>query len=158
MQFDPEKLNQELEQRAAEVVVNELKELYDSPPKEDLIFKVRGLSGNDMTLVSNARDTGKFVEMLSDALGAGNGKEGSRAIRGLLGLFDDDLHPQLKYRVEIVVRGSVEPKIDHALAAKLARDFYVVLFRISDKILELTGQGARLKKNSASASLTTSPT
>ncbi len=157
MEFDPQKLNQELESRTGEVVVNELKELYDPPPKEDLIFHVRGLIGNEMVLVSNTRDTGKFLEMLTDALGAGNGKEGSKAIRSLLGVFDDDLHPQLKYRVEIVVRGSIDPKIDHALAARLARDFYVVLFRISEKILELTGLGAQVKKNSASASLTTSP-
>ena len=155
MQFDPQKLNQELEAREAEVVVNELKALYDSPPEEDLTFKVRGLSGNDMAKVSSLRDSGKFVEMLSDALGKGNGKQGSEAIRSLLGIFDDDLHPELKYRVELAVRGAVDPLIDYPLAGKMAKEFYVVLHRISDKILELSGLGSQVKKNSSTASITT---
>jgi hypothetical protein len=174
MIFDPNKLNQELEPRTGEVVCNELRTLYEGSelrvsssgaenPRpetrdpEPIIFKVRGLTGNEFVKVAGARDSARFAEMLTDALGTGNGKDGARAIRGLLGLFDDELHPQLKYRVELVVYGSVEPRIDHALAAKLAKDFCVVLHRISDKVLELTGLGAQLKKNSASGSLATSP-
>ena len=49
-------------------------------------------------------------------------------------------------------RGAVEPKIDYAFAVKLAKDFYVVLYRISEKILDLSGQGAQLKKKSFSGS------
>jgi hypothetical protein len=154
MQFDPQKLNQELEPRTADVVVNELKALYDPAPDEDLIFTVRGLNGNDLVAVSSKRDTNTFVEMLSEALIKKNGKEGGEAIKGLLGLFDDELHPELKYRVELIVRASLEPKIDYPLAVKLAREFYVVLHRLSEKILELSGLGAQLKKKSSSDSIT----
>ena len=156
MNFDPQKLNQELEPRTDEVVVNELKALYDSAPTENLICLVRGLSGNDLVLVSARRDTNAFVEMLSEALLKKSGEAGAEAIKGLLGLFDDDLHPELKYRVEVIVRGCVEPKIDYPLAVKLARDFYVVLHRLSEKILELSGLGSQLKKKSSSV-LTTTP-
>ena len=154
MRFEPEKLSQELEAREEEVVCNELKTLYEPPPEEDLVFRVRGLSGNDLVAVSSKRDTNAFVEMLSNALAEKNGKDGGAAIRGLLGIFSDELHPELKYRVELVVRGAVEPVIDYPLAAKLAKDFYVVLHRLSEKVLELTGQGARLKKKSSIASIT----
>ncbi len=177
MQFDPQKLNQELEPRTAKVAVNELRSLYETEDRglatetedrrratedlssghqsavpghqsavEDIIVKVRGLNGNDLAAIAAKRDTNAFVEMLSEALVTKNGKDGGAAIKGLLGLFDDELHPELKYHVEIVVRGSIDPKIDYPLAVKLARDFYVVLRRLSEKILELSGQGAQLKK------------
>lgn len=153
MIFDLSKLSQELEPRTAEVVCNELKSLYEpevggqkSEVSDDIVFKVRGLSGTDIVMVSSRRDTNVFVEMLSDALVKKNGKDGGEAIKGLLGLFDEELHPELKYRVEILVRGSLEPKIDYPMAVKLARDFYVVLHRLSEKILELSGQGAQVKK------------
>ncbi len=155
MNFDPQKLSQELEAREAEVVCNELKVLYDPEPQENIVFKMRGLSGNDIVQVSGARDTGRFVEMLSEALTKNNGHEGAEAIRSMLGIFDEGLHPELKYRVELVVRGAVEPKIDYPLAAKMAKDRYVVLNRLSDKLLELTGLGAQLKKKSSIASITT---
>ena len=154
MIFEPQKLNQDLEPRTVEVECNELKELYDPPPSEDLIFKVRGLLGNDVALVSGVRDSSKFVDMLSEALATKNGKQGAEAVRSLLGVFDDKLHPELRYRVELVVRGAVEPKIDYPLAAKIATDFYVVLNRLSEKILELTGLGSQVKKKSSPDSRT----
>ncbi len=155
MIFEPEKLNQNLEPRIVEVECNELKELYDSPPAEDLIFKVRGLLGNDVAMVSAVRDSPNFIEMLSNALATKNGKQGAEAVRSLLGIFDDKLHPELRYRVELVVRGAVEPKIDYPLAAKMAADFYVVLNRLSEKVLELTGLGSQIKKKSSPDSKTT---
>lgn len=154
MNFDPQKLNQELETRSAEVICNELKALYDPEPLEDIVFKMQGLTGNDMAVISGTRDTGKFIEMLSEALTKNNGHQGADAIRSMLGIFDDSLHPQLKYRVELVVRGSADPVIDYPLAAKMAKDFYIVLYRLSEKVLELTGLGSQLKKKSSIESIT----
>jgi len=162
MQFEPAKLNQELEPRTAEVVCNELKSLYEvgavrepPVPSEDIVIKVRGLDGNELAAVSARRDTNVFVEMLSEALVKKNGREGGEAIKGLLGLFDDELHPELKYRVEIAVKGAVEPKLDYPDAVRLARDFYVVLHRLSEKVLELSGLGSQVKKKSSLDSITT---
>ncbi len=154
MIFEPQKLNQELSPRMAEVECNELKELYDPPPAEDLIVKVRGLLGNDIAKVGEVRDSPKFVEMLSDALATKNGKQGSDAVRSLLGIFDDKLHPDLRYRVEVIVKGTIEPNIDYPLAAKMATDFYVVFNRLSEKILELTGLGSQVKKSSPTSKTT----
>jgi len=156
MNFDQSKLSQDLEPRTGEVVCNELKALYEPAPEEDLVITVRGLPGNDLAAVAAMRNTNAFIETLSEALVTKNGKDGAGAIKGLLGLFDDELHPELKYRVEILVRGALEPKIDYPAAVKLARDFYVVLYRLSEKILEVSGLGAQLKKNSNSG-LTTTP-
>jgi len=195
MQFEPAKLNQELEPRTADVVVNELKALYETEdgrqgteapvsgpigerpmtddrgpttgagPRsavlglrsvpEDIIIKVRGLNGNELAAVSARRDTNVFVEMLSEALVKKNGKDGGEAIKGLLGLFDDELHPELKYRVEIAVKGAVEPRLEYPDAVRLARDFYVVLHRLSEKVLELSGLGSQVKKKSSLDSITT---
>ena len=149
MIFDPDKLKQMLEPRIVEVECNELKELYGPTITENIIFKVQGRQGNDVAMVSGVRDSPKFVEMLSEALATKNGKQGADAVRSLLGIFDDKLHPELRYRVELLVRGAVEPKIDYPLAAKLAKDFYVVLNRLSEKILELTGLGSQVKKKSS---------
>lgn len=122
MQFDPSKLNTELDPRTAEVVANELAELYPGV-SGDIAFEVRELFEHEMRAILALQDHDPIVKALHEALSA-----------------QADL--DLRHRVAIVAAGCLDPKIDDALAIRLARDFRPTLYRLSDTILELSAQSA----------------
>jgi hypothetical protein len=77
----------------------------------------------------------------------------ANAIRQALGI-SGDTPGEIAKRLEILVSGSVAPRVDLAAAVKLAEAFPIEFLMLTNKISELTGQGADLVKPSAASQKT----
>ena len=141
MKFDVEKLSQPISRPEQDVVCNELKALYEPPPEEDVVIRVRALDADgfmgSITAGENqvaeafvqaidGKDTGSTADILRAALGLGEGRT-----------------PVVKRMIESVVRGS---DLEHQQVATIADYYPMVLMRLSNAISELTGKGGALKK------------
>ena len=83
---------------------------------------------------------------------AGDGDKAVQ-IRKAFGLGDDDVPRDVSYRIEMLVAGSVSPKLgadNRDVAVKLAEAFPTIFYDLSNKVLNLTGQGAVLGKQKRS--------
>jgi hypothetical protein len=116
-----------------EITANELKPLCPSI-EGDIVFTVRGLTDRELFGIRAVSDDSTSLHAFRDF-----GRRPPSA--------DED--PDLKYFLEIVQAGSINPRVDVFLAGQLARDFHVVLRRVSEKILELSADGAQLNNLSA---------
>jgi len=79
---------------------------------------------------------------------AGDGDKAD-AIRKSLGLSDDEVPGDVSRRIEMLAAGSVNPKIgqeNRDLAVMVAEKFSVTFYTLTNKIQELTGQGAEVGK------------
>ena len=74
----------------------------------------------------------------------------AKAIRHALGL-SGDTPGEIAKRIEMLVSGSVQPQIDMPTAVKLAETFPIEFLQLTNKISELTGQGAELVKPNAAS-------
>jgi hypothetical protein len=80
-------------------------------------------------------------------------QEQTKAIREALGLTGDT-PGEIAKRLELLVAGSVSPKIDLSAAVKLAEAFPIEFMVLTNKISELTGKGADLVKPGAASQTT----
>jgi hypothetical protein len=72
---------------------------------------------------------------------AGSTSDKIDAVKELFGVGDGVTEEYAK-RIEILLVGSVRPKIDRQEAVRLLRDFPTVAGKLTDTILELTGLGS----------------
>jgi hypothetical protein len=87
---------------------------------------------------------------------AGDGDKAAQ-IRKAFGLGDDDVPQNISYRIELLAAGSVSPALgaeNRDVAVKLAETFPTVFYDLTNKILNLTGQGAVLGKPKRSGATT----
>jgi len=112
---------------------------------EEPRWTVRGLTGAELAAANEAKDKNRNLLALTEALVSGGDTEKSAAIKGILGL-GDQVPDEIARRLAMLVSGSVEPKIDHETAVKLAETFPVVFYNLTNRILELTGAGSELGK------------
>lgn len=108
-------------------------------PEETPAFTVRGLSANELHKAIEAGTRGKAVDAVVKAIA--NQKDQIAAIRSALGM-GADTPGEIAKRIEMLVAGSVSPKLDYAVVAKLAEHFPVEFYDITNRITNLTGQGA----------------
>jgi len=144
MDFDFEKLHQDIRRPEQGVVCNELKALYSPYPKEeeDLIIRVRALDADGL-MVSIGTGENPLVDAVIQAMETQETKGATEMLRTALGIGEGRT-PVVKRMIEAVVRGS---DLNHELAARIADFFPTVLVRLSNVITELTGRGGELKKN-----------
>ena len=95
------------------------------------------------------------VKAVADAIAA-NGEQ-AQEIRKALGLAGD-VPGEVVKRLEMLVAGSVEPKIDMPVAVKLASAFPIEFLQLTNAITELTGQGFDLVKPRAASPKTPAST
>jgi len=141
MNFDPEKLNQDVQRPEADVVCNELKALYDPAPEEDVVIRVHALDA-DGFMGSITAGENQVAEAFVKAIDGQETKGAADILRRALGLGEGRL-PAVNRMIESVVRGS---DLQHEQAAKIADYYPMVLMRLGNKISELTGKGGELKK------------
>jgi len=138
--FSPDKfLKSKLEPRTDEVEVTALSAWFDKDEKP--LWKVRGLSGEEMTKATEAATKQKNLMAVVDALSSNVRKDKVDALKDLLGT-NDSTPVELAKRMEQLVYGSIEPEADLQLAVKLAEHFPVEFMLITNKIIELTGLGS----------------
>jgi hypothetical protein len=116
-------------------------------------FTVRGLTAAELQLALEAGKRQSGVEAVVKAITTQ--KEQVNQIRAALGLTQDTPGEVVR-RIEMLVQGSVAPKLDHADAVKLAEVCPVEFFDLTNRITSLTGQGQdRLKKPETSSQMPT---
>jgi hypothetical protein len=128
--------------------------LFDDGEKP--VWKVRGLTAVELGRAKQASEEGlDTIKALVQAM-AGDGDKAAQ-IRKAFGLGDDDVPQNISYRIELLTAGSVSPALGTAnrdVAVRLAETFPTVFYDLTNKILNLTGQGAVLGKPKRSGKTT----
>lgn len=140
-------LNASLAMREATIPVPELKDFFgDNEPN----WTVRGLTAAELARANDAAESGQSINDLVEALAKG---EKADAIRKLAGVPGKDVPKDVSRRIQMLVSGSVSPKLDEEMrdvAVKLAETFPTVFFNLTNKIVNLTGEGAEMGKRKPS--------
>jgi len=128
--------------------------LFDDGEKP--LWKVRGLTAAELGRAKQASEEGlDTIKALVQAM-AGDGDKAAQ-IRKAFGLGDDDVPQNISYRIELLAAGSVSPVLGAAnrdVAVRLAETFPTTFYDLTNKILNLTGQGAVLGKPKRSGETT----
>lgn len=135
--------------RQAEVPIAEdalAQSLFDDD--EPRVWVVRGLNSAEMGRVNEAAEGNlENVRAMVEAM-AGEGDK-AEAIRKALGISSQDVPRDVSRRIEMLTQGSVSPLLgteNRDVAVKLAENFTTVFYDLTNRILNLTGQGAELGK------------
>lgn len=128
--------------------------LFDDGEKP--IWTVRGLTAAELGRAKQASEEGlDTIKALVQAM-AGDGDKAAQ-IRKAFGLGDDDVPQNISYRIEVLAAGSVSPALgaqNRDVVVKLAEAFPTTFYDLSNKVLNLTGQGAVLGKPKRSGKTT----
>jgi hypothetical protein len=151
MPFDVERFERaRFEPRRERVPVEALATFFGEG--EDPVWEVRGISSAELHRALEASRRQGSVESIVKAIAA-NGDQ-ALAVRKALGLTNDT-PGEIAKRLEMLVLGSVAPKIELPAAVKLAEAFPIEFLSLTNKISELTGKGADLVKPAAASQTTT---
>jgi len=148
-------INANFANREASVAVPALAEFF--PDGCDPVWTVRGLTAAEMARANEAISSHAAIKKVVEAIAAGADK--AKTVMDTLGLTGDEVPADISRRIEMLAAGSVWPALgaDHRdVAVRLAESFPVVFFELTNKILELTGQGAEVGKRKPSGSSRTS--
>lgn len=134
---------QKFEQRTETISVPALVDWFDAGTEPEWV--VKNLTGNELSKAQEAAAKNKNIAALSEALVGSDQADKIKALRKIIG-NSDDVCADLAKRIEIFVSGSLEPKVDHAIAVKIAEHFPIEFMQITGKISILTGMGASKAK------------
>lgn len=147
MPFDAEKFQQtRFAPRQAAVPVDALAAFFDEG--EAPVWTVRGLTATELHRALDAGKRQGSVQAIVEAL-ARSGDQ-AQAVRRALGLTADT-PGEIAKRIEMLVMGSVQPKIEQPAAVKLAEAFPIEFLALTNEISTLTGQGADVVKPAAAS-------
>ena len=116
---------------------------------EDAVFEVRGLSAAEMHTAMEAKQRQATMQTVVDALSASPEKVAE--LRKALGLDGNATPGEVAKRQQMLCLGSVSPKIEEHISAKISEVFPVECFTLTNTITELTGQGFDLVKPAAAS-------
>lgn len=151
MGFNAEKFDRaEFRPRTKRVLVEVLSDFFDEGDVPE--WEVRGLSATELHRAIEAGKRQSSVEAIIKAIAASGDQ--TQAVRKALGLTTDT-PGEIAKRLELLVLGSVAPKIELPTAVKLAERFPIEFMQLTNDIGELTGQGYDLVKPSAASQTTT---
>lgn len=114
-------------------------------PDEKPIFKVRGLTGEELGRVNEASSKLRNLSTIIAGLVSDNAKDNIEAIREGLGI-NCDLPADIARRLEMLVLCTVEPTITLEVAVKLCKVFPIDFYELTNVIKDLTGQGSCVGK------------
>lgn len=124
---------------------------------EQPAWVVRNLTAAEFARAQDAEKRNSSIDMLIGALAAAQSKsEAVAEARRALGLAGGNTPGEVAKRLELLVAGSVAPVVTMDTAVLLAERFAIDFYLLTNKILELTGQGCDLGKPAA-VSPTTQP-
>jgi hypothetical protein len=139
-----------LEHRRARVAVPALAPFFDAG--EEMEWEVRGLSASELQRAIEAGKSQRDIDSIIKAVAQNNDKV--QAVRKVLGLTQDT-PGEIAKRLEMLVAGSVNPKIELSTAVRLSEKYAIEFYLLTNKITELTGQGADMGKPAAASQPTT---
>lgn len=139
MAFDAKKFQKtKFTARIEGVPVPDLKEFFQEG--EAAVWKVRGLTGQEVGRAAEASDRSKTLAAIVEGLTAEASRDRTAAVKGLLGL-GGDTPADIAKRIEHLVIASVDPKCTVDLAVRLCEVFPVEFYEITNRIMLLTGKG-----------------
>jgi len=140
MAFDENKfLNAKYRDRTADVQVPELKKYFAG--NEDPVWVVRCLTAEEIARSNDEVSKNLDISAIVSALVSQGSKDKADAVKDLVGLSKDTVPGDIVKRISHLVYGSVSPECSRELAVKLGRDHSVLFFKLTNKILELSGRG-----------------
>jgi hypothetical protein len=141
----------EFRPRTSRVELPELAAFFaDGEPPQ---WEVRSLTASELQRASDAKQRQAAVRTIVDAIASAGDQAAN--IRKYLGVTNDTPGEVAK-RMEMLVAGSVSPRVDLQQVVKLAEHYPIAFLTLTNEILELTGRGADMVKPGA-ASQATSP-
>lgn len=139
MPFDVKKFNKtKFVHRTEDIPVPDMKDFF--PEGESPVWKVRGLTGQELGRANEAADRNKNIAAILAGLTSGSGKEIADAVKDLVGV-GGNTPADIAKRLEHICMGSVDPVCTHDLAVRICEAFPVEFFQITNAIVRLTGQG-----------------
>ena len=129
--------------RTEAVAVPDLKAFF--PKKEKAVWKVRGLTGQELGIVNETVQRNKKLTAILEGLISNKSTENAAAIKKLIGA-DGDVVEDVAKRLEIFRLGSVAPEVDMPDAVKFCTVWPIEFAMITTAIYKLTGQGSEAKK------------
>lgn len=154
MSFDTKKfIKTKFTHRTEDVPVPDLKDFF--APGEAPVWKVRGLTGQELGKVNEAVERGKDMASIISAVTSRVDKEVTDAVKTLIGL-GKDVSSDIQKRIEHLMAGSVDPVCTQDIAVRLCEAFPIEFFQITNAIVRLTGQGQVPGKQQPSGGAVTS--
>lgn len=135
--------------RTERVELRSLAEYFEEG--DEPCFVVRGLNAAELQKALEAASKQSTVDSIVKAISSS--KDQIDAIRKAIGLTSDT-PAEIAKRSEMLVMGSVEPKLNHAEVAKLSEAFPIEFFDLTNKIVNLTGLGGINSKSQPSTQTT----
>lgn len=134
----------DLHPRTIEVKVPELKDWF--PEGEEPIFHVRGMTGEEFYNVRQAVQKRTDLQGIAQRLMSGDGGAIAEAVEEFYGAVPEEF----ARRVEILIFGCVDPKLDRQSAMKFYKNFPVQAHSVADAILRASGEGSVLGESKGS--------
>lgn len=139
MPFDSKRfLKTKWSARIEEIPVPDLAAFF--PEGSPAVWKVRGLTGHELGRANEASERLKNIAAILEGLASGTGKERTDAVKELLGV-GGSTPADIAKRLEHLTIGSVDPPCAMELAVRLCETFPVEFFQLTNRIVQLTGQG-----------------
>jgi len=144
MSFDLKKFETtKYNDRVADVEVPELIDFFDEDEKP--VWKVRAMTGTEIAISQEAHEA---IERQQKMFNAIVGKNTDSFVKALKASFNLDYNEkdghtpeEIEKRLAMLRMCSVEPVCPENLAVKLLLNHGVVFYRLTNKIVELTGLG-----------------
>jgi hypothetical protein len=127
-----------------EVSVPDLQEFFDEGEKA--VWKVRGLTGQEMGRANEIAERNKNISAIVDGLVAGGQKEKTDAIKNMLGLDQLNVPDDIAKRIAYLQYGSVDPVCTEDMAVKLCTVKGIEFYLLTNTIIKLTGVGQTVGK------------
>ena len=139
MAFDEKKfMNTQFVPREKDIGVPDMKEFFGKDEKP--VFRVRGLTGNELARVHEAIEKHKGIAGLIEKIMVGNTEEKIDAVRNALGV-SAEVPEEIAKRLEMFVLGSVCPKISLEVAVRICETYPIEFYTVTTEITQLTGRG-----------------
>jgi hypothetical protein len=131
--------------RTERVKVAALQDWFDEGEAPE--FEVRGLTAAELAKSNEATDNSEKIKAILEALTTNNKQKTKSAFTSLFGLGEDTPVEVMK-RITMLTMGSVEPELDERTVVKLAENYPIEFYQLTNKITELTGLGSVLEGKS----------
>lgn len=152
MSFDTKKfLKEKYVHRVEEVAVPDMAIFF--PGGEKSVWKVRGLTGQELGRANEAVEKNRNVAAILEGIMSAAGKEKTEAVKSMIGLSAGQTPSDIVKRIEHLVMGSVEPACTQEMAVKVCEVWPVMFFELTNTILKLSGQGQMPGKQKASGEM-----
>ena len=150
MGFDVTKFTQaKFSARSEKFEVQGLSEFF--PEGEEPLVTLRGLTAEELAVSDQRADNAGSMAALLESVLATSVKDKVQGIRGLLGLGTDTPRAHVK-RLALIQFGMTDPALSESDIVRLGDAFPIEFYQISNRIVELTGQGKILGKAQGSIS------